>query len=125
MTHQPKREWEQELMDLFGFNGYEGTYWHILTRVKESRHIGTMSLDDFEEVTEESLLDLKAFIQKVEDEAIRRTVMKVREEIQRYVAQEIYWDRMGKDQFSKGAANATENIEIGILALPSLTITKK
>lgn len=40
------------------------SYAHWLTRVKEAFAYGTVTLDDFEEFTEESIDDIIEFIQK-------------------------------------------------------------
>ena len=52
------------LIEYFGLNRQCGTYWHILTRVKESRHVGTMTIDDFEELSEETIYELAEFVIK-------------------------------------------------------------
>jgi hypothetical protein len=52
-------EW---LNGYFGLDGSEGTYAHWLTRCKSSRGVGTMSIEDFEEFSEESITELADFI---------------------------------------------------------------
>jgi hypothetical protein len=44
---------EQKLIDQFGFNDTDGSYLHHLTRVKSAYAVGTVSLDDFEEITQD------------------------------------------------------------------------
>lgn len=46
----------------FGLADKDGTYWHILTRCKSSREVGTMSIDDFEEVDFNSVDELADLI---------------------------------------------------------------
>jgi hypothetical protein len=50
------------LVDFFGLNDNDGTYVYDLTRVKEAFSVGTMSLEDFEEFTEERVDELANFI---------------------------------------------------------------
>lgn len=50
------------LYNYFEFNCKEGTYWYCLTRVKEAFSMGTVTLDDFEEMTEETVEDLTDLI---------------------------------------------------------------
>lgn len=52
----------QKLLDYFGFNDIDGTYIYNLTRVKSAFHIGTMTLDDFEEIDEEFIYELAEYI---------------------------------------------------------------
>ena len=52
-------EW---LYEYFGFDGADGTYAFMLTRCKSSRDIGTMSIDDFEEFTDEHISELADFL---------------------------------------------------------------
>ena len=52
----------QVLFDFFGFNDKNGTYTYDLTRCKTAFGIGTMSLDDFEELTEERIYELADYI---------------------------------------------------------------
>ena len=51
-----------KVMDLvsrhLGFENASGTDWHILTRCKSSREIGTMTIDDFEEVNDDQVAEL-------------------------------------------------------------------
>jgi len=54
----------KEVVDLFGFDNKEGTYWHILTRVKEARQVGTLTIDDYQEVTDEDIQPILDFITK-------------------------------------------------------------
>ena len=42
--------WKEQLFKHFGFEGKDGTYVYILNRVKEARHYGTLTIDDFSEV---------------------------------------------------------------------------
>lgn len=46
------------LMHFFGFDGSDGTYWYCLTRVKEAFAVGTVTLDDFVEMENETLEEL-------------------------------------------------------------------
>ena len=52
----------QALLEYFCFNGKDGTYAYNLTRVKEAFAYGTVTLDDFEEFTEEQMEELADFI---------------------------------------------------------------
>jgi hypothetical protein len=54
--------WKEQLYKYFGFDGKDGTYWHILTRVKEARQVGTLTIDDYQEMNEEDLAELESFI---------------------------------------------------------------
>lgn len=51
-----------KLYDFFDFNSKDGTYVYNLTRVKEAFGLGTMTLDDFEEIDDEFIYDLADFI---------------------------------------------------------------
>ena len=44
-------EWEKELDEILELNNPEGSYIHILTRVKSSKQVGTMSIEDFEKIS--------------------------------------------------------------------------
>lgn len=46
----------------FGFENKSGTDWHILTRCKSSREVGTMTIDDFEEMEFDHLGELADLI---------------------------------------------------------------
>lgn len=50
------------LIDFFGLNNSDGTYVYDLTRVKEAFHVGTMTLDDFEEFDEERVDELANYL---------------------------------------------------------------
>lgn len=52
----------QALLEYFCFNGEDGTYAYNLTRVKEGFVYGTVTIDDFEEFTEEQMEELAGFI---------------------------------------------------------------
>jgi len=52
----------QKLYDYFCFNTKDGTYIYNLTRIKEAFNIGTMTLDDFEEIDDDFIYDLAEFI---------------------------------------------------------------
>ena len=58
-------EMTEKLADFFGINSNDGTYWHILTRVKDSRYVGTMTIDDFVEIDMEIISDLAEFITNI------------------------------------------------------------
>lgn len=46
---------EQELTEHFGLNNRRGSYYYVLTRDKEAFEIGTMTINDFQEFTEEDI----------------------------------------------------------------------
>lgn len=46
------------LVDWFGLNDRDGTYFYNLTRVKEAFGYGTMTLDDFTEVEYDQVAEL-------------------------------------------------------------------
>ncbi len=50
------------LGEFFGFHGHDGTYCYHLTRVKEAFHVGTMSLEDFQEFDDSTCTDLADFL---------------------------------------------------------------
>lgn len=52
----------QKLFDYFGFNTKDGTYIYCLNRVKSAFHVGTVTIDDFEEINEEFVYELAEFI---------------------------------------------------------------
>lgn len=52
----------QALLEYFCFNGADGTYAYFLTRVKEAFAYGTVTIDDFEEFTEEQMKELADLI---------------------------------------------------------------
>ncbi|WP_346938079.1 hypothetical protein [uncultured Clostridium sp.] len=58
------------LMEFFGFDGSDGTYWYWLTRVKEAFAVGTMTLDDFVEMENETLEELADEILKLNNTTI-------------------------------------------------------
>lgn len=62
----------QALLDYFCFNDEDGTYAYNLTRVKEGFAYGTVTLDDFEEFTEEQMEELADFIFERCEKAGRR-----------------------------------------------------
>ena len=72
-------ETERELNEILELNNPEGSYIHVLTRVKSSRHFGTMSIDDFEEISDgdEFVTDLKNLVAKVEQRAVTTTLERV------------------------------------------------
>jgi hypothetical protein len=49
---------KKDIADVLGLNDEDGTYFYALTRVKEAFNIGTMTLDDFEEVDENLVEDI-------------------------------------------------------------------
>lgn len=53
-----KEDMVEILSSYFGLYTHDGTYTYELTRVKEAFDLGTMSLDDFEEIDEEWVRDL-------------------------------------------------------------------
>lgn len=57
-----KEELMQQLYEHLGFNGTEGTYIYILTRVKEAFSYGTMTLHDFVEIDGDFVGELADFI---------------------------------------------------------------
>ena len=60
-----KEKLVEKLFDYFCFNTKDGTYIYNLTRVKEAFHVGTMTLDDFEEIDEEFIYELADFILEI------------------------------------------------------------
>lgn len=52
----------EKLYDYFGFNYPDGTYIYCLTRTKSAFNVGTMTLDDFEEIDDEFIYELADFI---------------------------------------------------------------
>lgn len=52
------------LNDWFGVDTPDGTYTYMLTRCKEAFSVGTMTLDDFVEISEEDINDLADYIVK-------------------------------------------------------------
>ncbi len=50
------------LMNYFDING--DTYAYNLTRVKSAFEVGTITLDDFQEFTEETIDDMVAYIKE-------------------------------------------------------------
>jgi len=52
----------QKLLQYFGFNYQDGTYIYNLMRTKSAFHVGTMTLDDFEEIDEDFVYELADFI---------------------------------------------------------------
>jgi len=57
-----KEEMAQKLLQYFGFNYPDGTYIYNLMRTKSAFHVGTMTLDDFEEIDEDFVYDLVDYI---------------------------------------------------------------
>lgn len=53
-----KEDAMKRLYEHLGFDGVDGTYIYILTRVKEAFHVGTMTLDDFVEVDDDFVGEL-------------------------------------------------------------------
>lgn len=57
---------KEKLVDLlnnwFGMNDVDGTYVYNLTRCKSAFLVGTMTLDDFEEITDENIDELADYI---------------------------------------------------------------
>ena len=70
------------LMNYFDING--DTYAYNLTRVKSAFEIGTMTLDDFQEFTEETIDDMVAYIKEAMSKGDRGV-----ETIQNYPVQTI------------------------------------
>lgn len=52
----------QALLEYFCFDGGDGTYAYYLTRAKEAFAYGMVSINDFEEFTEENMEELANFI---------------------------------------------------------------
>ena len=57
-----KEQLVEKLFEHFCFNTKDGTYIYNLMRVKSAFHVGTMTLDDFEEIDDEFIYDLADFI---------------------------------------------------------------
>jgi hypothetical protein len=53
-----KKDLIEVLEDFFGMNTPDGTYAHWLTRCKSAYSVGTITLDDFEKFTEETVNDI-------------------------------------------------------------------
>lgn len=52
-NHEQVKQWLSESINkTLGHSGVDGTYYYVLTRVKEAFRVGTMSLDDIHEVDE-------------------------------------------------------------------------
>lgn len=60
-----KEEIAQKLLQYFGFNYPDGTYIYNLMRTKSAFHVGTMTLDDFEEIDEDFVYDLVDYILEI------------------------------------------------------------
>ena len=52
----------QKLYDFFDFNSKDGTYVYDLTRDKKAFGLGTMTLDDFEEIDDNFIYELADYI---------------------------------------------------------------
>ena len=57
----------KKLENFFGMGDEEGTYFYNLTRCKSAFELGTMSIDDFEEITDEQIDELAAYVLEMED----------------------------------------------------------
>lgn len=57
-AHKVKKYLIQKLIKYFGLNDEDGTYYYMLNRVKSAFELGTMTLDDFTEISENELDDL-------------------------------------------------------------------
>ncbi|MFF2909988.1 hypothetical protein [Paenibacillus sp. NPDC057934] len=79
-----KQQIESKLFDHLGFNGCDGTYIYILTRVKEAFGYGTMTLDDFVEIDGDFVGELADMIMEFHSpvlaalEEARQTIAKAR-----------------------------------------------
>ena len=51
-----------KLFEYFGFNTKDGTYIYCLQRTKSAFQVGTMTLEDFEEIDEGFICELADFI---------------------------------------------------------------
>lgn len=82
-TEKPLTEREQLIAALYqhlGFNDKDGTYYYCLTRVKEGFSVGTVSLDDFEEIDEEFVGELADVFESALTSAYERGRTEMREE---------------------------------------------
>ena len=61
-----KKGIEEKLYEHLGFNGVDGTYIYILTRVKEAFGYGTMTLDDFVEIDGDFVGELADLITEIQ-----------------------------------------------------------
>lgn len=57
----------KKLENFFGVGDEEGTYFYNLTRCKSAFGLGTMSIDDFEEITDEQIDELATYVLEMED----------------------------------------------------------
>jgi len=57
-----KEKLNKLLSDYFGLNSAVGTYTYKLTRCKTAFEVGTITLDDFEEIDETDVEDLAEFL---------------------------------------------------------------
>lgn len=77
-----KEELAQKLFTYFGFNYIDGTYIYNLTRSKSAFNVGTMTLDDFEEIDEEFIYELADYILELfQDKEIIEKIYQAYEEI--------------------------------------------
>jgi len=60
-----KEKLVEKLYNYFGFNSKDGTYIYNLTRVKSAFNVGTMTLDDFEEIDDDFIYGLADFILEI------------------------------------------------------------
>lgn len=61
MSRMDKKELKEKLMEYFTI-GNSDAYW--LTRVKEARQYGTLTIDDFVEFEEDTIDDIVKFVFK-------------------------------------------------------------
>ena len=62
-----KRVFIKKLRTFFGMNNSDGTYFYNLTRDKSGFEVGTVTINDFEEVTDEQLDELAVYALGMED----------------------------------------------------------
>lgn len=84
-TNKSVKEWEERigqkivetLANHMSFNSKDGTDWHILTRIKEARSYGTLTIDDFSEVNNDNLNELAdALIPVIKSTSIDKEVLR-------------------------------------------------
>lgn len=80
-------DWEEQIRDelykLFGMGDRDGSYWHILTRVKEARQVGTLTIDDYKEVEMDDLEELINLIRHQKELSRREGYMEAVEAIEK------------------------------------------
>ena len=62
-----KQVFIKKLRTFFGMNNSDGTYFYNLTRDKSGFDVGTVTINDFEEVTDEQLDELAVYALGMED----------------------------------------------------------